>query len=266
MLNQRDITGIVTYLRNREEPLPVASIDDVKAHPNSTLLSYYIEGVHPTRDELAEELLYPERMGEWLSIAAINAAKPPFEFPAQLLTRPEMPGFAEIMIRSSGGFAYSYGNALVVGKPQDAEFTYPSGKIVQYKRLVHEQTANASIFDMALSDFETRTMYVRENSLKMLGAVYDTVNGDPAFSRFRGVSFEQMTGIILAHELCEIRIFEEGRVPKSRMELELQVEREEKVFLDLQGVHPLVYELFHTLRAGNAPGVSRAVVDAGFRP
>lgn len=262
MYSFQQISRIMDFYRNTALHLPISTLDDIKVNPNDALLTEYISSKKVGKKQLASDLRDLPSLGKKLRDVTQRKASesdPPVIYDSLDFNNPQI--FASSVKTRNGKFALAYGEGIVVADKQRKRFTFPSGFQVDYHLLVNEQSANISIFDGAYASIDPEQIFVRQNFLTMIGALYGVVSPNSNHKN-RALDFsEAAIAILLAHEVSEIEIMKSGSVPEDRLELELESEKRARTLIAQHGISPEDYELFHTLRAGNDNlDVSRAVL------
>jgi hypothetical protein len=279
MFSGEDIEAIVKNYRMELEPSPVEAVEDIKNHPNNILISHIMGAVAFNRGSLVEVLEDLGSVREWLKIAQDDHKPDPeaklpelpveysYDGPIRLVA-------SAIMSHSTGYFAFGDGfkggGRMLVAVPKEYLYEYPSGLKVKYFNLASEAPANISIMDAGYSrghDDGTADLYVRQNSLLMLTALFEVLSDTPEFAEFRGLNpaaFEyDAAGIVIAHEKGHIKLAAEGNVSPDPIENELAAEAEGMKILEENGVPLARYRLYHRLMMppGDEKNLSRMVLD-----
>jgi len=274
MYGEVEIGTTVRYHREQIVPVPIDSLHDLKIPPNDVLLSYLIEDLRLERHELTAMMADPEILNKRLR-AVVPAGG--IELPPEIRLfndyaedYPDKPSLlVSALAELFGVTTYSSpeqgSNQMLVALPTERKYQFPSGRDVGYKGLTVEFSANMSVFDLGFSLIEPDQIFLRDNSIIAMCALYDNLEDTEGFEQYAaGIDIESVViGVSLAHELCEIDQVREGNLPVKRLDMELESERRAKEFLSENGFDMQGYELFHRIR-GSKEGrknISRIVLD-----
>ena len=270
--SDQDLERIVASYRRTVEPTPVQSVADLKSHPNDILLSYWIRSSPFSLSHLFTLLAEPDLFNELFPCPSPREI-PKKERPVlqDTVTYAEPHALATFITQNNGVFAIAYsdslnidGQGLLVAGVEEIEYTFPSGRKVRYGLLRNEITANISIFDAGYSEFpvimpaqekaratpDQMMPFLRDTSLAMLSLLAyhqgEIVEDYLAFQ-------EAITGLVLAHELTEVALLIEGRLPEDRLEREIMVELQAREMGVNEGLNPAYHRKYVELRAHTCP-------------
>jgi hypothetical protein len=255
MLSWNNLDSLVTYRRPILEKLSLESPQDVKQFPTIILLGQYIAESSISDEDLINLLQAPSRLEEELEIYTTNRRERP-NITLTLSIGPDSPlhEVAAAVRTSSDFFAFGFEAKFpyfLVGKTTPATFRFPSGREVEYNRIISERTAGVSLFDVACSLSYPDEMYVRDVSVRGISAMFKAWRKEGKLRNYEG-QFEEfphvMNGIILAHELSELQMHREGDIPETGIEIEFEAERRSRKILEDNGINLRHWELFHTIR------------------
>ena len=132
---------------------------------------------------------------------------------------------------------------------------YQPDSHVPYTSLTDELPANVSILEAGYSVTNGEggfKIYVRQNSIVTIAAMFEALRESPEFKEFRHMSPDDVeynsTGIVIAHELGEVELAKEGEIPDNLMERDKAAEAYARQFLEENKFPMAYYKLFHTLR------------------
>jgi len=276
MLSGEQIKTIVDYFVEPSVHIHLAKLEDIKRHPNDILTSYFMAELSLGRSGLVEVLEDVGSLDGWLAISeepTLNAAESQDSdvLPSGEEGLPELPeGYhygmpleliaKAISLHSNGYVAFGSGikgnGKLLAAKTDVYAHEFPSDKRVPYVNLTDELPANVSILEAGYSATDGEgafKIYVRQNSIVTLAAMFEALKDTPEFNEFRGMSPNNVeyhsAGIVVAHELGEIELAKNGNVPNTPMEEDMAAEAYSRQFLEENGFPMEFYKLFHTLRA-----------------
>ena len=275
MYSERALYRIVEYYKERLKPAGIRELADTKRFPNDILLSYFISGEKLNRAELAAALSNLKNLEKKLqahSPSPIPESDLPTLFDSVEYGMPTSSVAATISTRTKK-FAMGSDNWLLVADKKINQYQFPSGHIVPYFSLVNENAANLSILFAGCSYLQPNEIYIRENFVAFILAFLHLIKQNPLLSQYQeqAKDFEdKVRGIVIAHEQSEIELVKSGKVPKTKLELELMTEELAKKFLGWYGIDTKYYELYHRLVESKdktrGRNVSRMIVDQAFHP
>ena len=270
--SRKELEKIVASYRRPAEPTPVHTIADIKSHPHDIFASYWMASPTFSLPSLYAMLLHPDLFNQ-LFQTLVPREIPEEERPTlqDTVTYAEPHALATFITHRNGVFAVAYddslnvdGQGLLVANVEERMYTFPSRRQVRYGLLRHEITANISIFDAGYSEFPV-TMPAQERARatpdKMMPFLRDTSlamlfllalhQGEVAkdYLAFQSA----IPGLVLAHELTEVALSVEGRLPDDRLEREIMVEREAREMITHEGIDPAYHRKYVELRAHTCP-------------
>jgi len=271
MLEGEDLDRIIEYFRQPVQPAKLENLEDVKQPPNHVLMSYVIETLELDRHRIARLLKGSRMLNEWFQICAPKAEKEDKKKLPKLgagITYDDDIFFVGNAIEVyHGNFARGEDGKLIFANKEKGVHRYPSGAEKEYVLLTGEKSANVPIFEGGYCRLIDGEIAVRRNSANMMLALMDIARESPDFSKYcnaMDVLEEQIDGIVIAHEIGEIEIEENGASYEDPLQKELAAEEAGRKFLAENGVSMGAYELFHMLRASHKKElktVSDAVLD-----
>jgi hypothetical protein len=268
MYTEKEIAAIVQQYRTPEQSVPLLVPEDSKKKPNDILISYLLSDVTIDKDHLADLLLRPSQLEQWLSLTMPEKKEQPPALPDDLDYDSHPVLVAQAIRMHTGFYAECLGEELIVGLPVPKLFMYPSGQKFEYAQLKLEYTANMSIFTEGFC-VSPSAIYVRQQYLLMMRALKKALANEPLLEPYQEYikNFDcALPGLVLAHEFCELDLLKRDALPEDFLESELLVERNAKKFLKEQGMPLAFYEMRHLLRAGPDQPVSQFIVENNFDP
>ncbi|MFH2027550.1 MAG: hypothetical protein ABIJ08_00280 [Nanoarchaeota archaeon] len=262
-----DLFKIVNQYRESVRPMAVDVNGDVKKFPNDILMSYIMQEQEIGRKEVANLLDDISRLNTALDLhVPVKLDKYNLPFLYGGLSYEDPPKIlAPVLRHATKKFSVGYDGKLIVADPKSMRHRFPSGLIVPYFSLEDEITANMSVFDAGFGEL-TGKIYLRDNFVNMMLAMLDVLKKSELkeYSEYISQFNEHVSGIPIAHEIGEIEMFKRGKVPEDPVELELESEKFAKEFTEKQGIDPMVFRLYHTLRAVSderGDNISKLVLD-----
>ena len=248
---------MVGQFREPFAPVRIDSINDLHTHPNDILLSRLLERINLSAAELTALFWDPTTLNCYLDLAS--------RVPSLHRTAYDCPVDVVAALRRHNVFAATYEDCIIAATEVPATFTYPSGKSVSYRSLVNEVSANLSVFTFGFGDYRNNNIYIRSHFCEAMISLFRARQDDLALEQYLpifDVFPQRFIGIALAHELCEIKLMQDGCTSRG-LEIELLAEKKARAYLAREGENPLLYALFHALRAGpnnGQPNISREVL------
>ena len=268
----QELKNIAEHYRKQIKPTTIKQISDIKKFPNDILISYLLPSENLNREELSSLLANFKNLEKKLK--EVLKEKSEIELQKEVELEMSIYGFNLIGLEEKFHLGYSE-NRLIFSDKIQKKYKYPSGRSIEYFSLTNEMSANISILDFGYGfgyhDAEDE-IYIRENFVAFMLAYMDCVKKEPEFTDYQEQiqDFEKnITGIIIAHELCDLMIHKQKDLPKENEKKELLAEHNAKKLLAEERMDLKNYELFHLLRATQnkkEKNISKIIVERNFQP
>lgn len=273
-MDQATICHLVEHLKRPIRTAKIKNIESVKVPPNDMLISYFLADNPLGTDELAKVLRNQRELYKVLQQYDRETGRKNMPKNPHFLEDDPIEVIGDLINGDRFAMGYDEDNLIVASKLPRI-FRFPSGVEAPYALLVDEMVANVSILHAGYARLNPDAVFIRQNFLTMMQALYQVQRDHPKLRRYNGHRdqwTQMIPGIIIAHERTELNLWknEEEELRKMRkLEIELMAEQGAKEFLEKNGVDPEYYEMYHLMISAKTISllnVSAVIVEKGFNP